>query len=426
VKLFDGADGSGVLDYVCGWYVKAAKYIQGTRIKVGFVSTNSIVQGEQTAILWGSMLHKYKVKIHFAHRTFKWSNEARGNAAVHCVIIGFATIDPKFRTLYFYEAVDDEPHQIIAKNINPYLVDGKDILISKRGNPLCSVPRISKGNQPTDGGFLILNKEDVDFLLKHHPDSEKYIRTLIGAEEFINGNQRWCLWLVGVSPNEIKGIPFIYDRVNNVRAHRLKSSKLGTVRKAETPSLFDEIRQPQNDYLVIPEITSERRKYIPIGFLDKEIIVTNKVQIIPEGALYHFGVLTSIMHMAWVKYVCGRLESRFIYSASIVYNNYPWPENPSEKQTKAIETAAQAVLEARAQFPNSSLADLYDPLTMPPALVKAHNELDKAVDLAYRPQPFTSEAQRMEFLFALYESYTADLFTKEKQKKARKKPGPAE
>ncbi|HRN86923.1 MAG TPA: class I SAM-dependent DNA methyltransferase, partial [Candidatus Dojkabacteria bacterium] len=419
VNQFDNAKGSGVLDYVTGWYIKAAKYIQNTKIKAAFVSTNSIVQGEQTSILWGQMLYKYNIKIHFAHQTFSWSNEAKGNAGVHVIIIGFANFDTNIKSIFEYENIKGEPHEVRAKNINPYLVDAKDIFISKRTKPLCNVPTMQKGSQPTDNGnFLFTSDEKVEFI-RQEPKSKIYFKRIIGSEEFINNKERWCLWLKDIAPNDLKKLPNVYERVENVRSFRLKSNKAATRKKAETPTLFDEIRQPESVYLAVPEVSSERRKYIPIGFMAKEVIASNKIQMVGNATLYHFGVLTSILHMTWTKNVCGRLESRYQYSASIVYNNFPWPENPSDKQVKAIETAAQKVLDTRLQFPNSSLADLYNPLTMPPALVKAHSELDRAVDQAYRSQAFTSETKRMEFLFELYEKYTANLFTTEKSKKRK-------
>ncbi|MCZ2357494.1 MAG: class I SAM-dependent DNA methyltransferase [Bacteroidia bacterium] len=421
VKLFDNADGSGVLDYVTGWYIKAAKYIQDTKIKVAFVSTNSIVQGEQTSILWGQMLNKYNIKIHFAHRTFKWSNEAKGNAAVYCVIVGFANFDTNEKRIFEYEDIKGEAHEIKAKNINPYLVDAKDFLITKRSSPLCNVPKMSFGNMPLDGGNLLLSDEEKNEFILKEPKAKKFIKPLISAYEFLNGQKRWCLWLIDAEPNELRQMPEILKRVESVKKFRLDSVRKQTIEKANQPTLFGEIRDFGKSYILIPRVSSENRKYIPLAFFDNTNIASDTCMTVPNAELFHFGILMSAMHMAWVKSVCGRLESRYRYSKDIVYNNYPWPENPSEKQIKAIETAAQKVLDTRLQFPNSSLADLYDPLTMPPALVKAHNELDKAVDLAYRPQTFTSEANRMVFLFELYEKYTADLFTKEKMKKPKKK-----
>lgn len=419
VKQFDNADGSGVLDYVTGWYIKAAKYIQDTKIKVGFVSTNSIVQGEQTSILLGLMLNKYKIKIHFAHRTFKWSNEAKGNAAVYCVIVSFANYDTNKKSIFEYEDIKGEAHEIKAKNINPYLVDAKDLLINKSSNPICNVPKMSFGNMPLDGGHLLFSdKEKNEFILKE-PKAEKFINPLISAYEFLNGQKRWCLWLVGAEPSELKLLPNVLKRVDAVKKFRLDSVAPSTQKFAATPTLFRDRNQPET-YILIPSTTSENRKYIPLGFFGKDDIANNSCHTVPNGNLFHFGILMSAMHMAWVKSVCGRLKSDYRYSKDIVYNNFPWPENPNEKQILAIEEKAQRVLDIRLQFPNSSLADLYHPLTMPPALVKAHNELDKAVDLAYRPQAFTSEANRMEYLFELYEKYTADLFSKEKVKKLKK------
>lgn len=421
VKQFDNAEGSGVLDYVSAWYVKAAKYIQNTKIKAAFVSTNSIVQGEQTGILWGQMLNKYNIKIHFAHRTFKWSNEAKGNAAVYCVIIGFANYDTVNKSIYDYEDIKGEAHGINAKNINHYLVDAIDIFITKRNSPLTNVPQMFKGSQPTDGGNFLFTEEEKNDFLKKEPRAKKFIKPLISAHEFINGEKRYCLWLIDAEPSELKQMPFLLNRIAAVKQTRLKSSKRATVEWAKNPALFTENRQPTSDYILIPSHSSENRTYIPIGFMSKDDILNNSCLSVPDATLFHFGILTSAMHMAWVKSVCGRLESRFRYSVSIVYNNFPWPENPNSKQVKAIEIAAQKVLDARTKFPNSSLADLYDPLSMPLALVKAHNELDKAVDLAYRSQPFTTEAKRMEFLFELYEKYTQPLGLSEMKKVKRTK-----
>ncbi|MGI5820903.1 MAG: class I SAM-dependent DNA methyltransferase, partial [Bacteroidales bacterium] len=417
VREFDNAAGGGTLDYVTGWYIKAAKYIQNTKIKVAFVSTNSIVQGEQTNLLWGLLQNRYNIKIHFAHRTFKWSNEAKGNAAVYCIIVGFANYDINNKRIFEYEDIRGEAHEIKAKNINAYLVDTKDVWIEKKKKPICNVPDIIKGNYYAKSKGLIVEEEDLDYLITNEPNAKKWIKRLIGADEFINNRMRYCLWLVDCPPDELRKMPLMMERVNRVREDRLKSSDKGMQNLA--PTRFRETNNPET-CLVIPVVSSERRNYIPMGFIDKNTISTNSNLIMPNAELFHFGVLMSTMHMAWVKSVCGRLESRLRYSNTIVYNNFPWPENPTEKQIKAIEEAAQKVLDTRLEFPNSSLADLYDPLTMPPALVKAHNELDKAVDLAYRPQPFTSETNRMGYLFELYEKYTADLFTKEKTKKRKR------
>ena len=406
IKVFDYAKNVGDLDYVTGWYIKAAQYIQNTQIKVGFVSTNSIVQGVQTSILWSYLLNQYNIKIHFAHRTFKWTNEAKGNAGVYCVIVGFANYETNNKRIFEYEDIKGEAHEIKAKNINPYLVDAKDIFVDRRQNVICNVPEMNFGNMPADGGeFLFTDEEKNEFVVKE-PKAEKFFKPLISAYEFLNGHNRWCLWLQDINPTELKSLPLVLERVQKVKAIREKSSR---PQLANIPHLFAQITQPKGlDFIVIPRVSSENRKYIPIGFFNSKNISADSCLIVPKGTIYHFGILTSKMHMAWVKSVCGRLESRYRYSKDIVYNNYPWPENPSDKQIKAIEIAAQKVLDARQQFPNSSLADLYDPITMPPVLVKAHNALDKAVDLSYRPQAFTSDSNRMEFLFSLYEKYIAN------------------
>lgn len=414
-NVFSNSKNVGELDYVTGWYLNAAKYIQNTRIKVAFVSTNSIVQGLQTAILWGLMINKYNVIIHFAHKTFKWSNEAKGNAAVYCVIVGFGNFEPNNKSIFEYEDIKGEAHEIKAKNINPYLVDGKNIFVEKKSNPICNVPKMNFGNMPADGGEFLFTTDEKNIFIEKEPNSKKYFRKILGSQELINNIERWCLWLEDIEPNELKNLKLVLERVQNVKRIREISSR---PQLASIPHLFAQITQPKGlDFIIIPSVSSERRKYIPIGFENSNVVASNLCLIIPNGNLYHFGVLNSIMHMAWVKTTCGRLKSDFRYSKDIVYNNYPWPENPSEKQIKNIEEKAQNVLDVRASFPSSSLADLYSPLTMPPTLVKAHNELDKAVDAAYSKQAFTSEAKRMEFLFELYEKYTAGLFVKEKKGK---------
>ena len=419
-KIFAGVTGGGTLDYVTAWYVKAAQYIQDTKIKVAFVSTNSIAQGEQVGIIWGLLFHKYKIKIHFAHRTFKWGNEAKGNAAVHVVIIGFANYDTNDKSVFEYEDIKGEAHEIKVKNINPYLVEGKDMFITTRTKPLCNVPEIIKGSETTDDGHFMLTLEEVNDLKTKYPESSKFIRPFVGGGDFINGNVRYCLWLKDAPLNEIRHIPFIQERIERVKNFRLASTKARTRHWANFPTLFSEDRQPTTRYLMFPKVSSERRAYIPFAYVEPEFIINNTASFIPDASLYLFGILESKMHMAWMSYVCGRMKSDFIYSNKIVYNNYPWPENVNEKQIKAVEKAVESVLSARKEFPTYSLADLYDPLTMPPVLVKAHQELDKAVDLCYRPQPFINAAKRIEFLFELYEKYTADLFTKEKPKKIKK------
>ncbi len=418
--VFENSKGLGNIDYVTGWYVKAAKYIQGTKIKVAFVSTNSITQGEQVGLIWPILYDRFKIKIHFAHRTFRWSNEAKGNAAVHVVIIGFANYDTADKTIYEYENSSCEPNEIKVRNINPYLVEAKDIALLPRKRPICNVPNMINGSKVVDGGHLLLENIQAIELLDRYPSLQNLIKPFVGSYEFINNVPRWCLWLKDTNPKEYYSIPEIINRLSGVKNFRLKSTKAATRKWADFPSLFIEERQPKTNFLLIPRVSSENRKYIPIGYLTPDIIISDRATALPSESLFDFGIVTSIMHMEWMKYTCGRMKSDYNYSNSIVYNNFPWPENPTDKQKLAIEKAAQKVLDARAEFPNSSLADLYDPLTMPPALVKAHNELDKAVDLAYRPQPFTSDANRMEFLFELYEKYTGGLFVEEKKGKGRK------
>ena len=409
-SIFGNVQGAGVLDYVTAWYVKAAQYIQETNIKCAFVSTNSITQGEQVGVIWNELFNRYKVKIHFAHRTFSWSNEARGNAAVHVVIIGFANFDSSEKRLFEYENNIGEPHQIRVKNINAYLTDGKDIFVASRSKPICNVPEIVKGSETTDDGHFMLTEMEVEFLRQNYPESKEFIRPFISGGDFIRGNFRFCLWLKNAPAQLIKNVPLIFEKVEQVKGFRQKSPKARTREWANYPSLFSEDRQPKNRFLLIPKVTSERRTYIPFAFVEPEIIINNTVSYIEGASLFQFGSLQSLMHIIWFKYVCGRMKSDLMYSNSVVYNTYPFPLNPTESQKKKVEEAAQAVLDTRAKHPGSSLADLYDPVTMPPDLMRAHQALDKAVDLCYRPQAFGSELARIEFLFGLYEQYTAPMF----------------
>ncbi len=419
-REFNNSKGSGVLDYVTGWYLKAAKYIQDTKTKVAFVSTNSIVQGEQTAILWGQMLTKYGIKIHFAHKTFKWSNEAKGNAAVYCIIVGFANFDTKNKVLFEYEDIKGEPMAIQVKNINPYLVDAKDIIIEKRRTPICNVPEISFGSMPNDGGNLLINESEINEIRLKEPKAIEFIKPFIGAQDFLNGQKKYCYWFKNVNPKDWIFMPIALNRVKEIEKLRKKSIREATKKLALFPSLFGEIRQPKSNYILIPRVSSENRKIIPMGFFDKDSIVGDTCLSIENATFFHFGILQSTMHMAWVKSVCGRLKSDFRYSNEIVYNNFPWPENPGDKQKKSIEEKAQKVIEVRKEVIDCPLGKIYDIGKMPPDLIKAHNELDKAVDSAYSKESFTSEAKRMEFLFDLYEKYTSNLFTKEKTKKLKK------
>ncbi|MBS4786355.1 MAG: class I SAM-dependent DNA methyltransferase [Clostridiales bacterium] len=368
---------SNSIDYVGAWYHKAAAYIEGTSIRVAFVSTNSITQGEQVAPLWEKLIDDYKIHIDFAHRTFRWDSEASLKAHVHCVIIGFS-IAPNSRPKQLYIG---ERMQLVG-NINPYLLDAPNILVSSRSKPLCDVPKMLLGNKPTDGGHLILSAEEKDEIVKREPDLEQYIHPYIGAVEYINNKIRYCFWLVGVSPSVIKNSPELRKRLEAVREMRSNSSAAPTREKATMPGLFFFISQPQTNYLLIPSTSSENRKYVPIGFIKPDIIASNSTTIVPDATLYNLGVLTSNVHMSWMRTVGGRLKSDYRYSGGIVYNTFPWP-TPTEAQKAKIEQTAQSILEARALYPDSSLADLYDELTMPPELRRAHQQNDRAVMDAY-------------------------------------------
>ncbi|MCB0739111.1 MAG: class I SAM-dependent DNA methyltransferase, partial [Bacteroidetes bacterium] len=418
-SVFGSLKGSGVLDYVTAWYLRAAQLIQSSQIECAFVSTNSITQGEQVAVLWNELLNRYSIKINFAHRTFNWKNEAKGNAAVHVVIIGFAIFDKKQKRLFEYSDIKGEPHEVKAKNINPYLVDASNSVAISRSKPLCSVQEVIRGSETTDSGNFMLSEEEKNELLKNYPQAESFVRTFQGGGDIINNRKRYCLWLRDVSPATYRNIPLVMEKIQAVKDFRLSSKKERTRKWAEFPTLFSEDRQPENNFLVIPKVSSERRKYVPIAYLPSTVIINNTASALPNANLWYFGIITSLMHMTWLKYTCGRMKSDYIYSIQIVYNNYPWPKEPSDKNKKAVETKAKKILDVRTEFPESSLADLYDPLTMPPKLVKAHQELDKAVDLCYRPQAFTNETARIEFLFDLYNEYTMPLLKKEKKTKKK-------
>jgi N-6 DNA Methylase len=420
LKVFAHEQTSGVLDYVAAWYVKAAQLVKNTTIRCAFVATNSISQGEQVGILWNILFNRCKVKIHFAHRTFSWSNEAKGNAAVHCVIIGFAYVDTEDKYIYEYTDIKGEPVARKVRNINPYLIEGNDIMIDKRRAPISDVPKIVFGNMPNDGGHLLMTDvEKIDFLIKE-PNAEKFIKPIVSAHEFLNNEKRWCLWLLNAEAHELRALPEVKKRIDAVKKYRAASSRAATQKLALTPAIFGEIRQPSGNYILIPRTSSENRRYIPMGFLNETIIVSDSCLSVNSTAnMYHFGVLQSLMHTAWVRYVGGKMKNDLRYSNEIVYNNYPFPQNISDAQQNKIEAAAQKVLDARAAHPDSSLADLYDPLSMPMDLVKAHAALDKAVDTCYRAQPFANELSRIEFLFTLYEQLTAPMFAIETIKKTK-------
>ncbi|TSA38586.1 MAG: class I SAM-dependent DNA methyltransferase, partial [Methylococcaceae bacterium] len=392
--LFKSIKGSGVLDYVTAWYVKATAYVQtNPNVPVAFVSTNSICQGEQVGLLWSYLLSQ-RVKIHFAHRTFRWSNEGKGVAAVHCVIIGFGLKEPTNYRLFDYEDNKGEPTEIKATQINPYLVNAPSVIIENRKSSINNAPELSYGSFALDSGHYTLIKSEVDEILSAYPNAEKYIRRFIGGVELLHNKDRYCLWLLDAKPADILAIQPIKTRVELVQKWRKTSQRKTTYELSATPTIFAEIRQPKTSYLAFPTTSSENRYYLPIAFLSSDVIASNQIYVLPNATPYHFGVLTSSMHNAWMRAVCGRLESRYRYSASIVYNNFPWA-TPDTKQIKVIEEKAQAVLDTRAEHKASTLADLYNPLTMPPNLVKAHNALDKAVDTAYGYKGGKDDAARV-------------------------------
>ena len=393
------------IDYVAGWYFKAAQFMIGTTIRTAFVSTNSITQGEQVAGVWKPLFDRFGIHIDFAHRTFRWDSEANQKAHVHCVIVGFS-FAPNSAPRVIYSSDRAQ----VAENINAYLLNAPDIFLERRANPICDVPLMCKGSQPTDGGNLILSAEEYKDFIKQEPLSEKYIRLFLGAEEFLNGKKRYCLWLSGIAPQELSKMPKVLARVAAVRDFRLASKKAATRKWADKPILFTENRQPLESYIVVPEVSSERRRYIPMGFLSPQIICSNLLLLIPNAELYHLGVLTSNVHMAWMRAVCGRLKSDYRYSNSVVYNNFPWP-TPTDAQKARIEQTAQAILDARALYPDASLADLYDELTMPPELRTAHQRNDRAVMDAYgfvvgTPER-TSESDCVAALMRRYQELTS-------------------
>ena len=417
--IWAGEAGTGVLDYVTCWYVKAGDYIRNSRIHVAFVSTNSISQGEQVGVFWRGLRRRNALYIHFAHRSFAWASEARGKAHVHVVIIGFAAFDRPEKVIFEYAHSKAEPLKVAAVRINPYLADAVDVLLFKRGKAMCDVAEINYGSMANDRrkedrglGSLILDRESRAAILDETPDFLPFIRPFVGSEEFLNGTERWCLWLVGAPPSLLLKSELVRARVEAVRQVRLESGRPETVKLAATPALFGEIRQPITKYLLLPKVSSEERPYMPLGFLDPNFIANGSSLIIPDAGFYEFGVLSSAVHMAWMRYTGGRLESRYQYSSQIVYNNFPWPESTLE-QRQRVEEKGQAVLAARKPHlpPRGlgTLADLYNPLTMPRELVRAHTELDRAVEKCYRPEAFHSDRERVEFLFSLYEKLTAPL-----------------
>ena len=429
---------AGKIDYVSGWYWKAAQLIKNTNIKCALVSTNSITQGEQVAALWKTLFERFDIHFDFAYRTFRWDSESTQKAHVHCVIIGFSNtrhsetsaeesnkkrdVSPSLNMTQKF-IVNENGIKEEAQNINGYLIDADNIWIDSRSKPLCSVPEMIYGNKPTEGGFLFLSETEKNEWISKEPNTKKYIKQILGSEEYINNKKRYCIWLVSANPSEMRKSTLIMNRIESVKKYRLASTKEATRKDAETPNLFQEIRQPDTNYLLVPRVSSEKRQYVPIGFMTPDIIVNDSVQIIPNATLYEFGILTSSVHMAWMRAVCGRLEMRYRYSKDIVYNNFPWVlpvtetsldvSNPcgnlftcTKEQASKIEQTAQAILDARAKYPDSSLADLYDETVMPSELRKAHQANDRAVMAAYGFNPKMSESECVAELFKMYEKLT--------------------
>ena len=399
LSIVDGKMGKNI-DYVVGWYIKAARVVQNTKTKCAFVSTNSITQGEQVAEVWKPLFEHCNIQFDFVYRTFVWDSESTQKAHVHCVILGFSDKNSLQKDKIIF---DENVNKQIAKNINPYLLDAPTVFIEKRKTPLCGVSRINKGSQPTDGGNLIISAEEYEDFVSKEPAAKKFIHEFIGSEEFINGKKRYCLWLVNASPAEMRKMPLVVKRVEAVKEMRLASPKAATRNWAAYPYLFTENRQPESgNYLLIPRVSSEKRSYIPIGYVSSDVIASDAAQLVPNATLYEFGILTSSIHNAWMRVVCGRLKSDYRYSNDIVYNNFPWC-SPSDEQRKKIEYTAQAILDVRVKFVDSTFADLYDSTFMPPELRKAHRANDEAVLAAYGWPKDLQESEIVERLFGLYE-----------------------
>ncbi len=398
--IFPGWKNAGNLDYVACWYKKAAELMEGTAIRAALVSTNSVTQGEAVANLW-KPLFVSGVHIDFAHRTFRWDSEASIKAHVHCVIVGFSTApNAAPKVLYTAERVQT------AEHINGYLLDAEDIFVESRSKPLCDVPEIGMGNQPIDDGNYLFTEVEMAEFIRMEPAAEKWFKPWYGAQEFINRKPRWCLWLGDCPPNELRKMPECMKRVEAVREFRLSSKRASTLKLADKPTRFQTENMPKGQYVIIPEVSSERRRYVPMGYMDDRVLCSNKLRLMPDATLYHFGVLTSNVHMAWMRVVCGRLKSDYDYSIKIVYNNFPWP-SPTDEQKAKIEQTAQAILDARALYPEASLADLYDETAMPPELRKAHQQNDKAVMAAYGfDVKTTTESGCVAALMKMYQKLT--------------------
>ncbi|MBE0542480.1 MAG: class I SAM-dependent DNA methyltransferase [Verrucomicrobia bacterium] len=472
--------GAGILDYVTCWYKLAGDYTQRTQIRCAFVSTNSICQGEQVGVLWSELFTRFHMKIHFAHTTFAWESEARGKAHVHVVIIGFGAFDVANKLIFEYDTPKGEPHAVSARNISPYLTDGSDVVLTSRRDPINDAPKISYGSmmidkdrKAGDEAGLLLTPRQRKQLLAECPDLQPFIRRIYGGDEFLNDTERYCLWLVDAPTELITNCPALKARIDGVRDFRRNSGREQTRELAMTPALFGEIRQPTTRYLLFPKVSSESRPYLPIGFVSPDIIASGSALIVPGATLFHFGILSSAMHNAWMRRVAGRMKSDYQYSVAVVYNNFPWPENVSAEKRELVEEKARTVLAAREKFmecgdssplsagdlsPSNSpgapaspraaargsalptsrqsgkggdksphsktatLADLYNPLNMKPVILKAHAALDRAVERCYRREPFHSDRERVEFLFALYEKLTAPLLPVTKSRRRKTPP----
>ena len=414
--VFSGFKSHGMLDFVANWFWKGAQYITNQNAQLALVSTNSICQGDQVATLWPAIF-KLGLKIRFAYPTFTWRNHAKQNAGVHVVIIGIANGDcVKDRTL-FKALNNDSTHRVEVKNISPYLLDAGDVTVESRSSALCAVSEMTYGNKPVDGGNLLLTSSEKDALISQDPGAKKWIKKLVGAEEFINAKERWCLWLLGATTDDIDRMPRVKERVEAVRSMRLSSRDTGARKLAERPHLFRDLKNPES-YILVPCHSSERRHYVPLGFLSSEVISSNANLMIPNATLYEFGILTSEIHNDWMRAVAGRLESRYRYSATLVYNTFPWPD-ASEAKRKHIESLAEEVLLIREDYPDKSLADLYDPDKMPAPLLAAHKALDRAVEALYRDRPFRDASERLEHLFNRYEKLIAEEQARAPVKKTR-------
>ncbi|TKI04043.1 class I SAM-dependent DNA methyltransferase [Martelella alba] len=399
--VFNDFKSLGSLDFVACWFWKGAKYIKNSRAELALVATNSICQGEQVATLW-LPIFELGLHINFAYPTFAWANNARDKAAVHVIIVGLSSRES---TRHIYQQVGKEWHSRVVKNIGPYLVEGSNLAVIASSKPIINgIPSLLFGNKPTDGGSLLLNRNEMEELLKKEPNSNIWLKKVLGATEFINGEERWCLWLNGITTQQLESLPFVNERVLAVRDFRLKSSKESTRKKAKNAHLFDENRHPTSgEYILIPSVSSERRTYVPMGFFGSDVISTNANYIIPNGTLYEFGILNSLMHNDWMRLVAGRLKSDYRYSSSVVYNPFPWPK-VDESQRSLIENLAEEILLTRAGHPGKTLAELYDPNKMPEDLLRAHQVLDRAVERLYRDRPFKDTEDRLSFLLARYES----------------------